>query len=30
VAVNISAWGKDAAGNLTTAHGVVAEKVNPI
>lgn len=28
-AVNVSAWGKDAAGNLTTAHRVVAEEVNP-
>ncbi|HEY8911147.1 MAG TPA: hypothetical protein VIM51_12855 [Desulfosporosinus sp.] len=30
LAVNVSAWGKDAAGNLTTAHRVVAEEVNPI
>jgi hypothetical protein len=29
-AVEISAWGKDTAGNLTTAHRVVAEEVNPI
>ncbi|MDR3539783.1 MAG: hypothetical protein P4L69_02270 [Desulfosporosinus sp.] len=29
-AVKISAWGKDTAGNLTTAHRVVAEEVNPI
>ncbi|ODA39701.1 hypothetical protein [Desulfosporosinus sp. BG] len=28
-AVKVSAWGKDAAGNLTTAHRVVAEEVNP-
>ncbi|SPF44519.1 conserved hypothetical protein [Candidatus Desulfosporosinus infrequens] len=28
LAVNVSAWGKDAAGNLTTAHRVVAEEVN--
>ena len=27
--VNVSAWGKDANGNLTTAHRVVAEEVNP-
>lgn len=27
-AVNVSAWGKDAAGNLTTAHRVVAKEVN--
>ena len=30
LAVNVSAWGKDAAGNLTTAHRVVAEEVNLI
>lgn len=28
-AVKFSAWGKDNAGNLTTAHRVVAEEVNP-
>ncbi|HWQ72789.1 MAG TPA: hypothetical protein VN370_10755 [Desulfitobacteriaceae bacterium] len=28
--VEISAWGKDAAGNLTTAHRVVAQEVDPI
>lgn len=28
-AVNISAWGKDAAGNLTTAQRVVAQELNP-
>jgi len=28
-AVEITAWGKDAAGNLTTAHRVVAQEVNP-
>ncbi|MDQ7092669.1 hypothetical protein REC12_03625 [Desulfosporosinus sp. PR] len=26
--VVISAWGKDAAGNLTTAHRIVAEEVD--
>ena len=29
-AVNVSAWGKDASGNLTSAHRVVADEVNPI
>ena len=29
-AVEVTAWGKDAAGNLTTAHRVVAQEVNPI
>ena len=29
-AVVISGWGKDAAGNLTTAHRLVAKEVNPI
>ena len=29
-AVEVSAWGKDATGNLTTAHRVVAQEVNPI
>ena len=28
-AVEITAWGKDATGNLTTAHRVVAQEVNP-
>lgn len=28
-AVEVTAWGKDAAGNLTTAHRVVAQEVNP-
>ena len=28
-AVEVSAWGKDATGNLTTAHRVVAQEVNP-
>ncbi|WP_088228063.1 hypothetical protein [Desulfosporosinus sp. FKB] len=28
-AVNVSAWGKDSAGNLTTAHRLVAEEINP-
>ena len=28
-AVNVSAWGKDAVGNLTTAQRVVSEEVNP-
>ncbi|EGW41725.1 hypothetical protein [Desulfosporosinus sp. OT] len=27
-AVEVSAWGKDAAGNLTTAHRAVAEEVD--
>jgi hypothetical protein len=27
-AVEISAWGKDAAGNLNTAHRIVAQEVN--
>ena len=27
-AVEITAWGKDANGNLTTAHRVVAQEVN--
>jgi hypothetical protein len=27
--VEITAWGKDAVGNLTTAHRVVAQEVNP-
>jgi hypothetical protein len=30
LAVEVSAWGKDAAGNLTSAHRVVAEEVNQI
>ena len=30
LAVSVSAWGKDVAGNLTTAHRVVAKEVNPI
>ena len=29
-AVEISAWGKNAAGELTTAHRIVAHEVNPI
>ncbi|WP_374214167.1 hypothetical protein [Candidatus Desulfosporosinus nitrosoreducens] len=29
-AVEISAWGKDAAGNLTTAHRLVAAELDPI
>lgn len=29
LAVEVSAWGKDAAGNLTTAHRVVSEELNP-
>jgi len=29
-AVNVSAWGKDTAGNLTPAHRVVAKEVNSI
>lgn len=28
-AVNLSVWGKDAAGNLTTAQRVVAKELNP-
>lgn len=28
-AVEITAWGKDAAGNLTTAHRAVAQEVSP-
>lgn len=28
-AVKITTWGKDAAGNLTTAHREVAQEVNP-
>lgn len=28
--VKVTAWGKDAAGNLTTAHRVVAQEVDPI
>jgi len=28
-AVNVSAWGKDPAGNLTTAQRVVAQELNP-
>ncbi|EHQ87556.1 hypothetical protein [Desulfosporosinus youngiae] len=28
-AVAVTAWGKDAAGNLTTAHRVVAQEVDP-
>ena len=28
--VAVTAWGKDAAGNLTTAHRVVAQEVDPI
>ncbi|GAB6152828.1 hypothetical protein JCM17380_15780 [Desulfosporosinus burensis] len=28
-AVEITAWGKDATGNLTTAHRAVAQEVNP-
>jgi len=28
-AVNISAWGKDPSGNLTTAQRVVSQEVNP-
>lgn len=28
-AVNVSAWGKDTSGNLTTAQRLVAEEVNP-
>jgi hypothetical protein len=27
-AVNVSAWGKDSAGNLTTAQRLVAEELN--
>ena len=29
-AVEISAWGKDASGNLTTAHRAVPAELNPI
>jgi len=29
-AIKVSAWGKDTAGNLTTAHRAVAEEVNLI
>ena len=29
LAVEVSAWGKDATGNLTTAHRVLAKEVNP-
>ena len=29
-AVSVSTWGKDAAGNLTTAHRVVSQEVDPI
>ena len=28
-AVEVSAWGKDAVGNLTSAHRVVAKEFNP-
>jgi len=28
-AVEVTAWGKDATGNLTTPHRVVAQEVNP-
>ena len=28
-AVKVTAWGKNATGNLTTAHRVVAQEVNP-
>ena len=28
-AVEVTAWGKDVTGNLTTAHRVVAQEVNP-
>ncbi|KGK90923.1 hypothetical protein DP73_05575 [Desulfosporosinus sp. HMP52] len=28
-AVEVTVWGKDAAGNLTTAHRVVAQEVDP-
>lgn len=28
-AVNVSAWGKDSAGNLTTAQRVVSQEVDP-
>ncbi|MHB8076880.1 hypothetical protein [Desulfosporosinus fructosivorans] len=28
-AVEVTAWGKDAAGNLTTAHRGVAQEVDP-
>ena len=28
-AVEVTGWGKDAAGNLTTAHRAVAQEVNP-
>ncbi|AFQ42400.1 hypothetical protein [Desulfosporosinus meridiei] len=28
-AVEVTVWGKDAAGNLTIAHRVVAQEVNP-
>jgi len=28
-AVQVTAWGKDATGNLTTAHRVVAKEINP-
>ena len=28
-AVNVSVWGKDASGNLTTTYRVTAEEVNP-
>lgn len=29
-AVDISAWGKDSAGNLTTAQRLVSEELNPV
>lgn len=29
IEVKATVWGKDAAGNLTTAHRVVAQEVNP-
>ena len=29
-AANLSVWGKDVAGNLTSAYRVVTEEVNPI
>ena len=29
-AVNVSAWGKDVTGNLTSDYRVVVEEVNPI
>ena len=29
-AVKISTWGKDADGNLTTAHRLVADEIEPI